>query len=264
MEREHSLPDAELTAKLDHALTASGDALFQVVLDPHPEVVSAALKNRQLNEDHLLALLKRQDLTTELLDRIHRRHSASLNHKLVLALVKNPAASGPLIRSLLPQLHLFELVDICFLPGATPDQRLAAERNILLRLPTTPLGNKITLARRATTSVVAELLKEGHPTLTEVCLNSPRLKEAAIYQFLSGPKASAETISMIARHSRWQQRPNLRIAILKNNRTPNIWYTLWLPKLPRPLLKQLLSSQRLNPAKKRLIANAIKLGGSIS
>jgi hypothetical protein len=158
-------------------------------------------------------------------------------------------------------LHLFELVDLCFLPGATPDQRLAAERTILQRLPTTPLGNKLTLARRATTAVVAELLKEGLPALTEVCLNSARLQEAAIFQFLNGPNASAETISLIARHSRWKQRPNLRLAILKNSRTPDIWFNLWLPKLSLPLLKQLRSGQKMNQGKKKLITAELERRG---
>lgn len=129
------------------------------------------------------------------------------------------------------------------------------------RLPTTPLGSKITLARRATSNIVAELLKEGQPTLTEVCLSSPRLKEAAIYKFLTGPRAAAETISMIARSNRWQHRQNLRMAILRNPLTPEIWFTLWVPKLSLPLLKQMLAGQRLKPNQKLLVSNEMKRRG---
>ena len=262
MDKQDTQLDHELTKRLTEALTAGSEALFQLILDPNLDVVTACLKNRQLSDDHLLALLKRRDLPEELVARIYRRCSKALSHKLVLALVKNPATPGQIVRKLLPQLHLFELVDVCFMPGATPDQRLAAERTLIQRLPTTPLGNKLTLARRATTNVVAELLKEGQPALLEACLNSPRLQEAAIFQFLNGPHASAETISMIARHSRWCQRPNLRMAILKNSRTPAIWFTLWLPRLPLPIIKQLLFGQRTNPKQKHLITEELQRRGA--
>lgn len=261
MDRHNTQTDAELTAKLVLALTAGNEALFQTIQEKNPDVLSNALKNSNLNEDHLLALLKRRDLSEEILEKIYRRCGKTLNHRLIVALCKNPATPDSIVRSLLPRLHLFELVDICFLPGATADKRLSAEQNIRQRLPTTPLGSKITLARRATANIVAELLKDGQPTLIEICLNSPRIKEAAIYQFLNGPKASAETISLIARHIRWQHRPNLRMAVLRNPKTPDIWFTLWLPKLSLPILKQMRAGQRLKPGQKQLILTELRRRG---
>lgn len=262
MAKDHHQPDANLTERLVRALTAGPELLFQIILDPHPDVLGNALKNPNLAEDHLLTLLKRRDLSEPLIDRIHQHCGRSLSHRLQLALVKNPATADNLCRKLLPQLRLFELVDVCFLPGASVDKRTNAERNILQRLPTTPLGSKITLARRATAPIVTELLKEGIPPLVEACLSSPRLREAALYQFLTGPQATADTISMIARHNRWQHRPNLRNAILRNSRTPDIWFTLWLPKLSTPLLKQLRSGQRLNSRQKRLVDVELRRRGS--
>jgi len=243
--------DLNLVKKLQQGLNAGGDELFQLILDPDSSFLQTLLKNPQLNEDHLLVLLKRRDLSEELINSIYRKNKQSLSHRIILALVKNPTTSGVLIRNLLPQLRFFELVDLINLPGATPDQKLAAERTLLQRLPTTPLGNKITLARRGTANIIGELLKEGQPQLFEVCLSNPHLKEAAIYQFLRGATANAETISMIARHNRWHQRPNLRLAILKNPKTPEIWLTLWLPKLHMHVLKQLMASYRANTKRKK-------------
>ncbi len=244
--------------KLKTGLEAGSEELFQLILDPDLQFVKLLLKNRHITEDHLLALLKRKDLSAEIIGTIFKRNQQSLSHKLLLAIVRNSATDGALVRNLLPQLRLFELVDLCNLPGASADQKLAAERVILQRLPTTPLGNKITLARRGSANIVAELLKEGHPRLFEVCLSNPRLKEAAIFQFLRGATANAETISQVARHSRWKERPNLKLAILKNPRTPDIWFTLWLPRIPLHLLKQLQTGSRTNPARKNLIDAEIK------
>ncbi|MGD9020044.1 MAG: hypothetical protein PVF84_07325, partial [Desulfuromonadales bacterium] len=176
-------------------------------------------------------------------------------------LVKNPNTPGQVVLALLPHLHLFELVDLCLIPGVTPDQKFAAERAILQRLPTTELGNKMTLARRATATVVGEILKEGDVKLVEICLNSPRLREVAILQFINGSRSSAETISIIARHPKWKLRPNLRLAILKNRRTPSIWFTLFLPQMRTPDVRNLLISRRLNPAQKKLVQDELKKRG---
>jgi hypothetical protein len=245
--------DLSRAGKFSEALSAGSDRLFQLVLEADPEILQVLLRNPGLKEEHLLTLLKRRDLPEDLIKLIYQKQKARLSHPLILALVKNPNSPGSLVRNLLPHLRLFELVDLCFIPGVTADQRLAAERAILLRLPTTPLGNKITLARRATAMVVGEILKEGDPHTVETCLNSPRLKEAAVFQFLTGPRATAATISMVARHSRWQQRPNLRLAILKNRLTPPNWYTLWLPRLPKAMLNQLLASKTLSLQQKALL-----------
>ena len=258
MNRPIPFDDQSSVIKFQQGLTAGSEELFQLILDSDCNFISTLLKNPQMNEEHLLALLKRRDLTEELVDSIYKRNRQSLNHRTILALVKNSAASATLIRNLLPQLRLFELVDLCYLPGVTPDQKLAAERAIIQRLPTTPLGNKITLARRGTTNIIAELMKEGHPQLFEVCLGSSRLREAAIFQFLRGATASAETISLVARHNRWNQRPNLRLVILKNHKTPEIWFTLWLPKIHTHILKQLLGTYRANPNRRRLFEAELK------
>lgn len=254
--------EQEAVSRLQRALSADSEEIFQHIRSTDHTLLQALLKNPALNDDHLLTLLKRRDLPESLLTTIYQRRSEKLGHRLVLALVKHPLTPGHIIRSLLPQLRLFELVDLCFIPGVTPDQRLAAERAIIQRLPTTPLGNKMTLARRTTAGVVAELLKEGDPRLLELCLSSPRLKEAAIFQFLNGPRPTAETISMIARSSRWQQRPNLRQAILKNRHTPTIWFNLWLPQLSTPLIRQLLASRSLTPKQKTLVTQELGKRGA--
>jgi hypothetical protein len=249
-------PDRART--LQQALTATAEELFQLLLTPDREILQVLLKNPRITEDHLLALLKRRDLPEPLLRSIHQRCADRLSHRLVVALVKNPNLPAVLLRSLLPQLRLFELVDLCFLPGLTPDQKLAAERTILRRLPTTPLGNKMTLARRATAPIVAEILREGDARLVAICLDSPRLSEATIFQFVNSPQATAATLSMVARHQRWKDRPNLQQAILKNRQTPQIWFTLWLPKLPLARLNRLAAGGQQSPTQKKALEEELQ------
>jgi hypothetical protein len=255
--------DTDLGRRLSRALSAGSDELHHTLADPDMQVLRAVLKNRNINEDHLLALLKRRDLREDILTTIYRMDVTRHSHRLQISLLKNPGTPGPVTLALLPFMHLFELVDLCLIPGVTPDQKFAAERTILQRLPTTELGNKMTLARRATSTVVGALLKEGAPRLVEICLNSPRLREVAVLQFINSVGASAETLSIIARHPKWKLRPNLRLAILRNRRTPAIWYTLFLPKLPTRELSNLLLSRRLSSPQKQLVQDELQRRGVI-
>jgi hypothetical protein len=253
--------DADLARRLHRALTAHGEELLQTVEETALEVLRALLKNPQLTEKHLLALLKRRDLTEEYLRAVYHMPLVESSHILKIALVRNPHTPAPVVLTLLPHLHLFELADICCLPGVTVDQKVAAERAIIQRLPTTLLGNKITLARRATTAVVDALLQEGDLHLMEPCLTNPHLKEAAVFRFLTGPRTTAETISFVARHPKWKTRPNLRLAILKNQNTPLVWYPLFLPGIPTVELRNLLASKRLGPAQRQAVREEGKRRG---
>jgi hypothetical protein len=261
MDRPTISLDDDLARRLQTALTTGHEGLFRVLQDPAPDVLRTALKNRALGEDHLLALLKRRDLSEDLLKAVHGLPQTGKSHRLKVALAKNPGTPGPVVLALLPHLRLFELLDLCILPGPTPDQRLAAERVIQQRLPTTELGQKLALARRAPPNIVAALLQEGKPRVVELCLASPRLKEAAILQFVNGPAPTAETISIVARHPKWKNRPNVRLAILKNRKTPAIWFTLFLPTLRTSELNVLAAGRRLLASQKKLVAAELQKRG---
>ena len=211
--------DLDLARRLQRALTASADGLFDVLEDPAMEVVRTALNNPALAADTL---------------------------------------PTPIRLTLMPTLRLFELIDLLTLPWATPDQKLAAERQVIRRMPSMPLGHKLTLARRASPLILAELLREGLPQVMQVCLSNPHLKEMAVHQFLAGPNAKAESISAIARHPRWKSRPHLRLAILKHPQTPAVWYRLWLRHLPLPEVRNLLANRKLKGPQKRAIEEELE------
>jgi hypothetical protein len=253
--------DSSLSRRLYHALTAGKEELFQVIEDPSMEVLQSALKNPVFNENHLLVMLKRRDLSEDLLKAVYRVPMVEENRELKVALVHNPSTPAHVTMALLPHLHMFELVNICYLPGVAQDQKIAAERAIIQRLPTTPLGNKITLARRCTSAVAEALVREGDPRFMDACLDNPHLKESAIYQFLNSPNSSAEGISIVARHPRWKGRINLQLAILKNPKTPSVWFTLFLPHLRVSDINGILASRRINHSQKMLLQEELQRRG---
>ena len=251
--------DQNLSLRLHHALTAGKDELFQILQGQPAEVLKAVLRNPALDEHHLLILLKQRGLPEDIFSTIYAAKRLIDNSSIKFALVINPDTPAYIAATLLPQLNIFDLVKICLMPGVSPDHRMAAERSIIQRLPSQPLGNKMTLARRGTSAVVESLLREGLPPLVEACLDNPHLKEGSVHQFITAYTSTAETISMVARSGRWKSRPNIRLAILKNPRTPAIWFTVFLPGLPQTTIKELLSVPRLTSAQKELLRQA--LGG---
>lgn len=237
------------------ALTADKDRLFAVIQDHREEVLLAALHNPGLDHQHLLTLLKRREIGS-VITAIHASKRLTEAYSVKFALVAHPDTPPHIAQTLLPLLYIFDLLKLCQIPGVSADIRLAAERKIVQQIPTQPLGNKLTLARRGTAAILDALLREGVQNVVESCLDNPYLKEGSLHQFLASSHATAENVSIVARNSRWKSRPNIRLAILKNPRTPLIWFTIFLPGLPAATLRDLLASPRLTFAQKELVRQA--------
>lgn len=139
--------DQNLSLRLHRALTAGKDELFAMLQGQPLEVLQALLRNPAFDEHHLLALLKQRDLPQAVFTTIYANKALIESHLVKFALIIHPGIPSNITSTLLPQLTIFELLKICLLTGITPDQRLSAERVIIQRLPTQPLGNKMTLAQ---------------------------------------------------------------------------------------------------------------------
>ena len=241
--------------ELLEALTADKDRLFGIIRNSRDEVLLAALRNPSLDHQHLLTLLKRRELGV-VISAIYSGKRLIETYSVKFALVAHPDTPPHIAQTLLPLLYIFDLLKLCHIPGVSADIHLAAERKIAQQIPTQPLGNKLTLARRGTAAILDALLREGLQVVLEACLDNPHLKEGSLHQFLASSHATAENVSIVARNSRWKSRPNIRLAILKNPRTPLIWFTILLPGLPDATLRDLLASPRLTIAQKELVRQA--------
>jgi hypothetical protein len=237
------------------ALTADKDRLFAVIQNSRKEVLLAALRNPGLDHQHLLMLLKRRELES-IITAIYASKRLIETHSVKFALVAHPDTPPHIAQTLLPLLYIFDLLKLCLIPGISADTHLAAERKIVQQIPTQPLGNKLTLARRGTAAILDALLREGLHNVVEACLDNPHLKEGSLHQFLASSHATAENVSMVARNSRWKNRPNIRLAILRNPRTPLVWFTTFLPGLPAATLRDLLASPRMTFSQKELVRQA--------
>lgn len=252
------LTEAECQAsEMLDALKADKNELFSVIQSNREEVLIAALRNPNLDHQHLLALLKRRELA-QVITSIYANKRLIETSSVKLALAAHPDTPTHISQTLIPLLYIFDLLKLCQIATVPRDIQVAAERKIVQQIPTQPLGNKLTLARRGNSAILDALLREGVAQVLEACLDNPHLKEGSVHQLLSSAQATAEIVSMIARNSRWKSKPNIRLAILKNPRTPLIWFTTMLPGIPVATLRDLLLSPRLTFAQKDLVRSACR------
>lgn len=239
--------DLAQAERLVRARSADAAELSFLLRNADPDLIRTALKNPQLNDLHLTALLRRPNLPEAVVRAIHRTPQGAASRRVKIALAGHPATPAPLLSEILGQLRLLELSAVIRLPGIPADHKSAAQYAILKRLPESDLGTKITLARQGSAAVLEALLCEGDSRLVDAVLANPRLVEGNLLAFLRSPTASAEAISAVARHPRWGVRPNVRLAALRNPNTPAIWFTLFLPGVASAEVRRLSDLKGLAP-----------------
>jgi hypothetical protein len=83
-----------------------------------------------------------------------------------------------------------------------------------------PLGNKKTLAKKATGTVLLRLLRDPNADIVELCLNNPHLTEAHLFKVINRFDTAEGTIRMIAEHPNWSSRSLIRFSLSRNTHTP--------------------------------------------
>jgi hypothetical protein len=105
-------------------------------------------------------------------------------------------------------------------PAVAPDVKRAAEEQLIMRLESLPVGQKITLAKRASGRVAATLLQSSDQRIIYPALDNKQLTEALLVQALIKPRAPDRLFVLVSDHPTWQQRREIQIALLRSQKTP--------------------------------------------
>jgi hypothetical protein len=109
-------------------------------------------------EDLALALLKRADLPPEVLEQLAKNANALKSRKVKIALVSHPHTPRHVSVPLARQFYTFDLMKVALSPRVPADVKVAVDNVLISRLKTVTLGERLTLARRASGRVAAALL----------------------------------------------------------------------------------------------------------
>jgi len=231
-----ALPIPPLLESQIHSV--SSDDLLRVAADP------------ALTEDLALALLKRADLPPEVLEQLAKNGNALKLRKVKVALVCHPHTPRHVSVPLARQFYTFDLLKVALSPSVPADVKVAADQMLIARLKTITIGERLSLARRASGRVAGALLLDSETGIMRTALENPRLTEVFVIQAVLRPQASAAFIQAVAQHSKWSYRREIRIALLRTEYLSLARALEFSRGLPPPFLREVLQSSRL-PARIR-------------
>ncbi len=241
-----------------------------------------------LTEDLALALLKRADLPPEVLEQLAKNAHALKSRKVKIALASHPHTPRHVSVPLARQFYTFDLMKVALSPRVPADVKVAVDDVLISRLKTVTVGERLTLARRASGRVAAALLldvegmdgkinadkiiagkikggksKDGkiiaakinhaeavarQTRVMQTALENPRLTEALVINSVLRPAASAALVHAVARHAKWSPRREVRAALLRTAHLSLARALEFSREIPASRLQELLASSRL-PAK---------------
>lgn len=101
-----------------------------------------------------------------------------------------------------------------------PLVRRQAEIQLLQRLSSLALGERIALARIAGAGLIQELRRDHSPRVIQALLENPRFTEGHLMPLVSSVATPPAVLERVARDRRWGSRYAVRCALARNRRTP--------------------------------------------
>ena len=113
-----------------------------------------------------------------------------------------------------------DLLDVGREARTPPPVRVAANRKLEEALRFLAIGEKIAVARFASSALFPALLDEPDIRVLEAVLANSRLTTEDLQRWLATGHPRPEALAFLARDTRWVSRPAIRIALLTQRETP--------------------------------------------
>lgn len=224
------------------------EPLDKLVHSHLPEILRAVAASEDLNEELALLLLARRDLPQGVIDAVVKNVAVMKHRKVINAVVAHPRAPRHISVPIARRLYTFELMRIALTPAVPADVKRAVEDVLVSRLDTISSGERMTLARRASTNVAMALLFDPEARIIEVALDSPFITEANVVRALLHHDCRRELVHLVCRHQKWSLRRDVRVALLRNDYTPESRVLVYARAMSTNVLRDLLKHAVLTAA----------------
>ena len=195
--------------------------------ESEPVLVSAAMRSAKhddwmraasepsLTGDHALALLEQSELPGDVIEQLAKNRSALTQRKVKVALACHAHTPRHISVPLIRQFYTFDLMKVALSPVVPSDVKVSADETLIARLKTVTLGERLTLARRASGRIAGALLGDANERIMRAALENARLTESLVAQALLKREASAALVQAAGKHPRWSVRRDVQAALLR-------------------------------------------------
>jgi hypothetical protein len=227
------------------------------------EAITAAASDPGLTEDLALALLKRPDLPAQALDQLSKNGGIVKSRKVKLALIEHPRTPRHVSVPMVKHLFTFDLMQVALTPMVPADIKMAAEESLINRLERLSQGERLSLAHRASGRVAGVLLLDPEPRVIHAALENSRLTESVVIKALMRRDVPAAFVRAVCHHAKWSPRREVRVALLRHEKTPLSRALEFSRSLPPRLVREILHGSHLPAAtKKGLLKDVAERSGN--
>jgi hypothetical protein len=214
-------------------------------IPPEPASANLEAADPALTADLALAAIKDRNLSSKAIEEISRNAAVMKSRKVRVAVAAHPRAPRRIALRLIRELYTFDLMQFSLIPAVAADLKRVADELLVARLASVTLGERIALARRSSAMVAAALLLDKESRVWQTTLENARLSEAAIVKALLRPAATPAFVKAVCHHAKWSVRPEIRMALLRNEYTPLARALEFARRLPPAQLRDILHASRL-------------------
>jgi hypothetical protein len=222
-------------------------SIEEMIHHTSPEVMKLAAQHPGLTEELALSFLTRRDLAPVAIEALSKRGDLLKHRKVSVAIAGHAKTPRHVALPIVRRLFTFELMQLALSPAVTADIKLVAEEVIVGRLESISSGERLTLAKQASSRVAAALLFDSEPRVVEASLMNSRLTESGIVRALMRPEAGVLLIDLACKHPKWSLRREIQIALLRNPNTPFGRILQIAPLLPMRTLRDVLKTSKVAP-----------------
>jgi hypothetical protein len=242
-----------LEERIRQARAGGPEDLWQLVKDPHPEVLMGVLLNPNFTGDMAVFFSKSRNVPTEVLTLLATDRRFGDSYKLKVLLCRNPRTPQRVVFSLLKFIRLFDLADISKDLNVQITIRQKIELMLTERIRSMPAGMQKALARRANAAVLTAIMEHGAEAVVRVCLDSPMLTEGHVCNIINRSAVSPSVIRMIAVDRKWTLRYYVRYALIRNLHAPLVQVVKFIAGMKTVDLRELYADPKLPKATRPFI-----------
>jgi hypothetical protein len=196
-------------------------------------------------EGECLRLLRRADLSLEVLQEILGDRNARKFHAVRRALAAHPRTPRGDALGLVATLFWRDLAGLSADARVHPAIRRAADLDLLRRMPEMAVAERVDLARAVGRGALLYLRFDPDPRVLASVLENRFAIEADVVQAAAAEHGNREgCLVLIAQHPRWSLRPAVRSAVLRNPVLPVSVALSLLTRATREDLRSVLESPR--------------------